>query len=290
MHNLYTCEIFKLLAWLIGKIGESFCVFSKIIKKYLSQIVNQRKITIFGRPNCTTMKNLLFLFLSISAISYGQSKFTVYFDTDAAQLKTSELSRFDDFFRNKNVKFTKLVGYCDARASNSYNDSLSLKRTEFLYHLIEKTTLQKVTEMVGQGENFQQDPTLALNRKVEIYYQEIPVDAVVKEPSNSLINQVSNAKVGDKLILKNLYFYNRSGILRPESKPVVEELLAIMRANPKLKIEIQGHICCQLGTDEEDTAKTRAITVYNYLIDNRINKSRLSYTSFGSSKPIHPIP
>jgi outer membrane protein OmpA-like peptidoglycan-associated protein len=236
------------------------------------------------------MKNLLFLMLSISAISYGQSKFTVYFDTDASQLKTSELIRFDDFFRNKKVKFTKLIGYCDYRASNGYNDTLAFNRAKFIAHIIEKVTNQKPIEIESKGENFEQNLNLALNRKVDIFYTEIPSEEPVKVVPNNLNSQVSNAKVDDKLILKNLYFYNRSGILRPESKPVVEELLAIMRANPKLKIEIQGHICCQLGTDEEDTAKIRAITVYNYLIDNRINKSRLSYTSFGSSKPIHPIP
>ncbi len=267
-----------------------FLCFSKIIKKYLSQVVNQIKITIFDRPNCTTMKKLLVLMLSISTISYGQTKFTVYFDTDAAQLNVSELTRFDDFFRNKNVKFTKLVGYCDARASNAYNDSLSLRRTEFLYHLIWKTTHQKEIEMVGQGENFQQDSNLALNRKVDVFYTEIPSEEPVKVVPNNLNSQVSNAKVGDKLILKNLYFYNRSGILRPESKPVVEELLAVLRANPKLKIEIQGHICCQLGVDVEDTAKARAVAVYNYLANNGIDKSRLRYKSFGSSTPIHKIP
>jgi outer membrane protein OmpA-like peptidoglycan-associated protein len=236
------------------------------------------------------MKKIIFLFLLLSSISFGQNKFTVYFDTDADQLKLNELTRFDDFFRNKKVKFTKLIGYCDSRASNAYNDSLSLKRTEFLYQLIEKTTQQKVLEMVGKGENFEQNSDLALNRKVEIYYEEIPVEVVEKVATNNLINQVSNAKVGDKLILKNLYFYDRSGILRPESKPVMEELLAIMRANPKLKIEIQGHICCQLGTDVEDTARTRALTVYNYLINKGIAVNRLSFKSFGSTKPIHKIP
>lgn len=236
------------------------------------------------------MKNLLFLMLSIGAISYGQSKFTVYFDTDAAQLKPSELIRFDDFFRNKNVKFIKLVGYCDSRASSVYNDNLSLKRAQFIYQLIEKTTRQKVTEMIAQGENFEQKSDLALNRKVEIYYQEIPVDALEQEPSNSLINQVSKAKAGDKLVLKNLYFYNRSGIFRPESRPVLEELYKILLANPNLKIEIQGHICCQLGTDEEDTAKVRAMAVYTYLVNNGIDKARLQYKSFGSSKPIYSIP
>ena len=147
------------------------------------------------------MKNLLFLMLSISAISYGQSKFTVYFDTDAAQLKTSELTRFDAFFRNKNVKFTKLIGYCDYRASNGYNDTLAFNRAKFIAHIIEKVTNQKPIEIESKGENFEQNLNLALNRKVEIYYQEIPVAAVVKEPSKSLNSQVSNAKVGDKLIL-----------------------------------------------------------------------------------------
>ena len=111
-----------------------------------------------------------------------------------------------------------------------------------------------------------------------------------KEDKKNLSQQVTTAKVGDKLILKNLHFYNRSGIFVPESRPVLEELLKIMLANPNLKIEIQGHICCQIGTDVEDTAKVRALAVYNYLINNRINKNRLSYKSFGSSKPIHIIP
>ena len=249
-----------------------------------------KKSVIFGRPNFYVMKNLLFLCLSLCSVSYGQMKFTVYFDTDEAQLKASELIRFDDFFRNKKVTFIKLMGYCDARASTAYNDRLSLKRTEFLFHLIEKSTGQKVTEIIGQGENFVQDPNLALNRKVDIFYTEIPSETQEKGVAANLISQVSNAKVGDKLILKNLYFYNRSGILRPESRPVVEELLAIMRANPKLKIEIQGHICCQVVIDLEDTAKARAVTVYTYLVANGIDKNRLQYKSFGSLHPIHKIP
>lgn len=244
------------------------------------------------------MKNLLFLLLTISAISFGQNKFTVYFDTDAAQLKLDELIRFDDFFSNKDVKFLKLVGYCDARASDAYNDKLSLKRIKFLYQLIEKTTGQKVLDITGLGENFLQDPILALNRKVEIYYEVIPSKvlenkkdtAVVSQELNSLVAQVSKAKAGDKLILKNLYFYNRSGIFRPESRPVLEELNTIMVVHPNLKIEIQGHICCQIGADEEDTAKVRAVAVYNYLIHNGIDKNRLRFKSFGSSKPINRIP
>ena len=236
------------------------------------------------------MKNLLFLLLFIGSIACGQTKFTVYFATDAYQLTTSELTRFDDFFRNKKVKFIKLIGYCDYRASNGYNDTLAFNRAKFVSHSIEKVTNQKQIEIESKGENFEQNSNLALNRKVDIFYTEIPSEEPVKVTPASLNSLVSNAKVGDKLILKNLYFYNRSGILKPESKPVVEELLAIMRTNPKLKIEIQGHICCQKGKDVEDTAKIRALTIYNYLVNNGIAANRLNYISFGSTLPIHKIP
>ncbi len=237
------------------------------------------------------MKKILFLFLLLSSISFGQNKFTVYFDTDSYQLNSLELNRLDGFLKNKELKFNKVIGFCDYRATNGYNDTLALNRANYVYHIIEKVTDQKQIEIESKGENFTQNSDLKLNRKVEIFYEELVTEKILpKEDKKDLSQQVSTAKVGDKLILKNLHFYNRSGIFVPESRPVLEELLKIMLANPNLKIEIQGHICCQIGTDVEDTAKVRALAVYNYLINNGINKNRLSYKSFGSSKPIHIIP
>jgi len=237
------------------------------------------------------MKKILFLFLLMSSISFGQNKFTVYFDTDSYQLQLSELNRLDVFLKNKDLKINKLIGYCDYRASNGYNDTLAFNRAKFVSHIIEKVTNQKQIEIESKGENFEQNSYLKLNRKVEIFYEELVVEKTLpKDDKKDLYQQVSTAKVGDKLVLKNLHFYNRSGIFVPESRPILEELLKIMLANPNLKIEIQGHICCQLGTDVEDTAKVRALAVYNYLINNGINKNRLSYKSFGSTKPIHKIP
>lgn len=236
------------------------------------------------------LRFLLCCFL-ISSVAFSQEKFTVYFDTDSDQLKLSELIRFDDFFRNKKVKFTKLIGYCDYRASNGYNDTLAFNRAKFVSHIIEKVADQKQIEIESKGENFEQNSDLKLNRKVEIFYEELVTEKTLpKDDKKDFSQQVSTAKVGDKLVLKNLHFYNRSGIFVPESRPILEELLKIMLTNPNLKIEIQGHICCQKGTDVEDTAKVRALAVYNYLINNGINKDRLSYKSFGSSKPIHIIP
>ena len=236
------------------------------------------------------MKNIVVLFFLMNLSVFGQSKFTVYFDTDSHQLNKVELNRLDDFLRNKNLKFIKIVGFCDFRASNAYNDKLSKNRALSVRNLIEKLTNQTSLEIIAKGENFQQESDLALNRKVEIYYEDVTVNPKEIQKETTLENQVASAQVGDKLVLKNLYFYNRSGIFVPESKPVLEELLAILNQNPNLKIEIQGHICCQEGTDVEETARLRALAVYNYLINKGITVNRLGFKSFGSTKPIHKIP
>ena len=239
----------------------------------------------------TVMIRFLLCFFLLSTVAFSQTKFTVYFDTDSHQLTHKELNRLDVFLKNKDLKFIKIIGFCDYRATNGYNDTLALNRANYVYHIIEKVTNQKQIEIESKGENFTQNSELKLNRKVEIFYEELETDKTLpKVDKKNLSQQVSTAKVGDKLILKNLHFYNRSGIFVPESRPILEELLKIMLANPNLKIEIQGHICCQMGTDVEDTAKVRALAVYNYLVNNGINKNRLSYKSFGSSKPIHIIP
>lgn len=66
-----------------------------------------------------------------------------------------------------------------------------------------------------------------------------------------------------------------------------------MNKYPKLKIDIQGHICCQSLREADkivDIAKVRALAVYVFLINNGIKEDRLSYQSFKSTKPIYPIP
>ena len=237
------------------------------------------------------MLRFFLCFFLLSTVAFSQAKFTVYFDTDSHQLTPPELTRLDVFLKNKDLKIIKIIGFCDYRATNGYNDTLALNRANYVYHIIEKVTNQKQIEIESKGENFTQNSDLKLNRKVEIFYEELETDKTLpKDDKKNLSQQVSTAKVGDKLILKNLHFYNRSGIFVPESRPILEELLKIMLANPNLKIEIQGHICCQLGEDPEDIALIRAISVHNYLVANDIDDSRLQYKSFGSTQPIHKIP
>ena len=59
--------------------------------------------------------------------------------------------------------------------------------------------------------------------------------------------------------------------------------------NPKLKLEIQGHICCN-SSAKESLSTQRAKAVKEFLKSQGIESSRVTYQGFGSSKPIYTIP
>ena len=64
-------------------------------------------------------------------------------------------------------------------------------------------------EAKGFGKRFEQSGQQWENRKVEIYFQQKEV---------KLAEKIQQLKVGDKLRLRGLNFYNRSGIVVPKSE------------------------------------------------------------------------
>ena len=75
----------------------------------------------------------------------------------------------------------------------------------------------------------------------------------------------------------------------PAAQPVLDEILNILKDHPILKIQVQGHVCCQPENDQKLSYR-RAKSVYSYLIENGIDANRLSYTGFGSTRPIYALP
>ena len=222
--------------------------------------------------------------------SFSQKKVTLYFETNSSELSKNELDKLNAFVRTKDLKVLKVIGFCDLRSSNKYNDSLALERANFVASLLRLTTSNSSFEVKSKGENFNQLKDLDLNRKVEIHFKiEKPI-AIKITNDKQLSEVIAKSKIGDKLVLKNLSFYDRTDILYPESFKTREELLKVLKENPKLKIEIQGHICCTLGKDEEQIALKRCVGTIEYLVINGIEKTRLSYKSYDATQPIYPIP
>ena len=204
-------------------------------------------------------------------------------NTVQEQLKTKVNS---SIFFSENLKIKGFGERVQTRKERRYN-----RRVDVFYKVIpNKTIVEKPLvyddPVVYTGQKISEDPMPIKEIDTELQ----PVDPEELVHLEAIPNRYTNAKVGDKLVMNNLYFYDRSGIFVPESLPVMEELLQFMVAHPKVKIEIQGHICCQLGEDPEDIALVRAIAVHNYLVANDIDDTRLQYKSFGSTQPIHKIP
>ena len=120
----------------------------------------------------------------------------------------------------------------------------------------------------------------------------------VKIPYNDLAaleDKLKDSKVGDLIRLPNLYFFNNSAKIVPKSQPVLYDLLCLMNDNPKLKIEIQGHVCCtppyqkeaiDLDTRKRHLSVNRAESVYKYFLFKKIAKDRMTFKGYGNTVPL----
>ena len=109
----------------------------------------------------------------------------------------------------------------------------------------------------------------------------------------SLEEKLTNSKVGETIIIENINFYLNNEKLMNESMPILYDLLRVLQNQPKLVVEIQGHVCCNPNLEDKlslKLSKKRAKTIMKFLISSGISKQRLSYDGFGSSKPIYKIP
>ena len=189
---------------------------------------------------------------------------------------------------NKNIEITKLLGFCDSIDSKDYNKRLAERRIENVGILLEKSGVKfiKNQERIAFGKDFKQSKIQAENRKVTVFYNQI----TEKPTESEFVKLIKNSKVGELIKLPNIYFFNNSARIVPKSDPTLYDLRCAMEENPKLKIEIQGHICCQLVADYANISYARARAIYSYLLRNKIDRKRMTFKGFGTLKPIHPIP
>lgn len=87
--------------------------------------------------------------------------------------------------------------------------------------------------------------------------------------------------------LDNVQFEFAKAILTPESIKILEPVLATMKANESLKIELSGHTDTIGGRDVNmKLSDARAKAVGTYLTDNGIAPDRIATKGYGFDKPI----
>jgi peptidoglycan-associated lipoprotein len=87
--------------------------------------------------------------------------------------------------------------------------------------------------------------------------------------------------------LKPIHFDFDKSFIRDDAKPVMKANAEYLKANPKVKVRIEGN-CDERGTIEYNQAlgQRRAAAAKKYLTDMGISAKRISLISYGKEKPI----
>jgi len=87
--------------------------------------------------------------------------------------------------------------------------------------------------------------------------------------------------------LYGINFDYDSAIIRDESKPTLDKIVAMLKSESTMQLIIEGHTDSD-GTTEHNQilSQTRAESVKLYLTSAGISPSRLSVEGFGESKPV----
>jgi outer membrane protein OmpA-like peptidoglycan-associated protein len=275
------------------------------------------------------MKNtaLYIFFLFFSLVAQAQEEFSVYFDSNKYELKKQENERLQNFINtNKEVKVVAINGYTDEDGTTAFNDTLAQKRVDFIYGVINgKLKIRDDFKTRSFGERHRQSKIKSENRKVTIYFllaKDLPreneilgikEESVVKKQREmpkypqkmtlqnpngttselvfdvAFMEKLTVAKPGEKIKLENLNFQLNTFAITNDSRPKMYELLEVMKRNPQMKIQIQGHICC-MQNDKQDLSTKRAKAIARFLEMNGIDKDRVTYKGFGVTEPLFAIP
>lgn len=264
------------------------------------------------------MKKLFFaiLFFGTFFSANAQEKFIVYFDNNKHDLNKVEQAKFDKWIlENKTSKILSITGSTDEVGSSGYNDTLSQKRVNTIFSFVNgKVKIRNDFKTISLGENGATSKNKAENRKAIIHYllekdlareneilgikPKIEVEEelvpIEEETMNfpegaTLEDKIELSKKGTLIRLNDINFYVNTFAIMPTSKRSIDELIYVMNKFKKLKIEIQGHICC-VDKDAKNLSLDRAKQVKRILVYEGISDKRIKVTGFGVSKPKYTIP
>jgi OOP family OmpA-OmpF porin len=88
-------------------------------------------------------------------------------------------------------------------------------------------------------------------------------------------------------VLENVLFDFDKAVIKPEAYHLLDEVVAILKKNPNMTVELQGHTD-NIGSQEYNMGLSlrRANAVADYLESKGISSDRLTTKGFGFSKPV----
>lgn len=95
-------------------------------------------------------------------------------------------------------------------------------------------------------------------------------------------------KVGEKFVLENIYYDFDQSKIRPDAALILDKLVATMRNNPTLKIELSSHTDSRGAKKyNEKLSQRRAQAAVDYIVAKGIERDRLVAKGYGESRLVN---
>jgi|UPI00068D155F outer membrane protein OmpA-like peptidoglycan-associated protein len=239
--------------------------------------------------SCTGKIFLVWLFIVNYVFSQNVEikSFEVYFIYNSDKLTREARNQIDEWLFGKDrmrLVGVELGGHCDSMGTDAYNMDLSRRRAENvrLYLISKGLELKDITlNYYGRTRPKYSNETeegKAKNRRCELI-----AEFVVAEPGHSEERIADlELKAGERYVLPNLHFIANQVVPHWYSLKVMNELLLVLLQRRGLKVEIQGHVCCN---NDHRLSEERARFITNFLISHGVDPGRLQYKGFGNRRP-----
>lgn len=114
---------------------------------------------------------------------------------------------------------------------------------------------------------------------------------IIVDPKEAASNVISRdiplTSLGQAVVLNHLIFTIGRATINPKSFDELDEVVAMMKENTKVVIQLEGHTDNQ-GNAEANLklSQSRVDAVKKYMVAKGINKNRIKTKAFGGSQPI----
>ncbi|ULQ56776.1 OmpA family protein [Flavihumibacter rivuli] len=132
------------------------------------------------------------------------------------------------------------------------------------------------------------DYAFNVNRKGYLFFSEnFPLSKKTPDSTYNIDILLKPITPNAIMVLKNIFFSTNSTTLDSTSMVELDKLVQMLRENPGLNIQINGHTDnVGKAADNQKLSNGRAQSVVNYLISKGIDAKRLSFQGYGATQPI----
>lgn len=174
----------------------------------------------------------------------------------------------------------------DAKTKKPLSTMVTLSPLDGTVSTVSTTDQKKGTFLVSLASDRQY--ALTVDKEGYLFYsQNFDMPNVPSDKPFEIIIDLQKVNIGSSIVLENIFFDSDKFTLKAESDAELEKLLAFMKQNKTVKIEVAGHTDnVGAAAYNQTLSKNRAEAVKTYLTTNGISADRVTSEGYGDTKPL----